>query len=150
MQSSVRAFRQLLNMLNILEPPGTDMPHITIEHSANVADHHDIDALVATVHEAALAHGLPDVTGLRTRAAERVHYRVATGDMRFAFVAIHCRIGPGRESETKRTFITEVLDAAEAALAGTPLAIAWSTELTELDPELRINRNHVRGALEDI
>ena len=31
------------------------MPHITIEYSANVAEHHDIDELVAAVHEAALA-----------------------------------------------------------------------------------------------
>lgn len=124
------------------------MPHITIEYSANVADHHDIDALVDAVHAAALAHGLPDVTGLRTRAAERVHYRVTTGDPSFAFVAIHCRIGPGREHDAKRSFIERVLDAAEAQLADTPLAIAWSIELTELDPELRINRNHVRAAME--
>ena len=124
------------------------MPHITIEYSANVGEHHDIDALVATVHEAALAHGLPDVTGLRTRAAERAHYRAMTGDPSYAFVAIHCRIGPGRAQEDKRSFIEQVLDAAEGALAGTPLAIAWSIELTELDPELRINRNHVRSAME--
>lgn len=122
------------------------MPHITIEHSANVADHHDIDALVGAVHEAALATGLPDVAGLRTRAAGRAQYRVATGEDRFAFVAIHCRIGPGRDHTAKASFIAEVLDAAEAAVADTPLAIAWSIELTELDPDLRINRNHVRHA----
>ena len=124
------------------------MPHITIEYSANVAEHHDIGALVATVHDAALGHGLPDVTGLRTRAAERAHYRAMTGDPSFAFVAIHCRIGPGRSQDDKRSFIEQVLDAAEGALDGTPLAIAWSVELTELDPELRINRNHVRSAIE--
>lgn len=124
------------------------MPHITIEHSANVATHHDIDALVAAVHHAALGHGLADVTGLRTRAAERTHYRAMSGDPSFAFVAIHCRIGPGRDVDAKRSFIEQVLDAAEQALAETPLAIAWSIELTELDPELRINRNHVRAAME--
>ncbi|MEM7288150.1 MAG: hypothetical protein AAF480_17510 [Actinomycetota bacterium] len=124
------------------------MPHITIEYSANIAEHHDVDELVAAVHRAALAHGLPDVTGLRTRAAERAHYRAMTGDPSFAFVAIHCRIGPGRDQEAKRSFIEQTLDAAEAALADTPLAIAWSIELTELDPELRINRNHVRTAME--
>jgi 5-carboxymethyl-2-hydroxymuconate isomerase len=125
------------------------MPHITVEYSANLAEQHDIDALVTTVHDAALAHGLPAVAGLRTRAAERTHYRVATGDPRFAFVAIHCRVGPGRELDEQQSLITQVLDAAEAALAGTPLAIMWSIELTELDPELRINRNHVRTALEE-
>ena len=33
------------------------MPHIIIEHSANVAEVIDIDALVATVHAAALDDG---------------------------------------------------------------------------------------------
>ena len=126
------------------------MPHITIEHSANVADHPDVDALVGAVHEAALAHGLPPLAGLRTRAAGREHYRVATGDERFAFVAIHCRAAPGRDAATKRSFIERVLEAAESQLEreGGPLAIAWSIELTEIDPDLRINRNHVRTALD--
>lgn len=124
------------------------MPHLTIEYSANVAEHHDIDDLVAVVHHAALAHGLPAVTGLRTRAAERTHYRVANGDRRFAFVAIHCRIAPGRPLAERQSFIADVLDAAEAALRDGPLVIAWSIELTELDPELRINHNHVRAAVQ--
>lgn len=123
------------------------MPHIVIEYSANVAEHHDIDALVDDVHRAALAHGLPDVTALRTRALVSEHYRAMTGDPSFAFVAIRCRIGPGRDAEAKRSFITQVLDAAEASVHGTPLAIAWSIELTELDPEFRLNRNHVRLAM---
>ncbi len=123
------------------------MPHITIEYSANVADHHDIDALVGAVHEAALANGLADVTALRTRAAERTHYRAMSGDPSFAFVAIACRVGPGRDDTAKTEFLTDVLDAAEAALADTPLAIAWSIELTEIDPATRINRNHVRSAM---
>ena len=123
------------------------MPHITIEYSANVADHHEIDDLVAAVHQAALAHGLPDVTALRTRATARRHYRVMSGDPRFGFVAIQCRIGPGRDQHVKQTFIEQVLDAAEAALFDTPLAIAWSIELTEIDPVFRINRNHVRTAM---
>ncbi len=126
------------------------MPHITIEHSANVAEHHDIDALVGAVHRAALDHGLPPIEGLRTRASSCDHYRVATGDDRFAYVAIHCRIAPGRTDESKRTFVESILDAAEAQITaeGGPLSIAWSIELTELDPAMRLNRNHVRTALE--
>lgn len=125
------------------------MPHITIEYSANVADRHDIDVLLGAVHDAALAHGLAAVAGLRTRAVERAHYRVATGDPRFAFVAIHCRVGPGRDLDTEQAFITQVLDAAEASLADTPLAIMWSIELSEIDPQRRINRNHVRAVLDE-
>lgn len=127
---------------------GGRVPHVTIEYSANVGDQHDIDALVAAVHTAALDHGLAAPTALRTRAAERAHYRVATNDERFAFVAILVRIGPGREHAEKQSFIETLLDAAEASLTPTTLAIAWSIELTEIDATLRINRNHVRSAME--
>ncbi len=71
-----------------------------------------------------------------------------TGEPHFAFIAIACRIGPGREAAAKSSFIEAILDAAVASLADTPLAIAWSIELTELDPALRINRNFVRDAIE--
>lgn len=125
------------------------MPHVIIEHSANVAEHHDIDALVDCVHSAALTHGLAPLTGLRTRAVSRDHYRIANGEPQFGFVAITCRIAPGREATAKQSFLQQLLDAAESQLqseAG-PLHIAYSIELTELNPEFRINRNYVRQAL---
>lgn len=137
------------------------MPHVTIEYSANLAEHHDIDALVAAVHAAAVGHPLVPADGMRTRAARRDQYRVADGDPSSAFVAIHVRVGPGRDPETKRSFITELLDAAETRLAAesasdsekpselaeSPLAIMWSIELSEIDPETRINRNYVRPVI---
>jgi 5-carboxymethyl-2-hydroxymuconate isomerase len=127
------------------------VPHLTIEYSANVAEHHDIDALVEAVHTAALGHGLPPVDALRTRAAVRDHYLIADGSdpETFAFIAIAARIGPGRDTASKSTFIETVLDAAEAHIdtARCPLSIAWSIELNEIDPEFRINRNYVRRHL---
>lgn len=121
------------------------MPHITIEYSVNVAEHHDVQALVDAVHAAALDHGLPPLDALRTRAAARSHFRIADGQPDHAFVAIAARMGPGRSVEDKQTFLEAVLDAAEDNIGeGSPLAIAWSMEITELDPEVRINRNHVR------
>ena len=127
------------------------MPHITIEHSANVAEHHDIDALVAAVHAAALGHGLAPLAGLRTRAVSRRHYRIATGEPLFGFVAITCRIVSGREAAAKQLFLKQLLDAAEAQLQseGGPLHVAWSIEVTEIDPVFRINRNQIRDALEE-
>ena len=124
------------------------MPHVTIEYSANVADHHNIDHLVGAVHSAALDHGLAQLSALRTRAAERTAFRVANGDARFAFIAIAVRIGPGRDLEQKQSFIEMLLDAGQQALNPTELAIAWSVELNEIDPALRINRNGIRTVLE--
>lgn len=127
------------------------MPHVTIEHSANLADHHDVDALVAAVHAAALTHALVAPEALRTRACPREIYRVADGHAHNAFVAIHVRIAPGREQADKRHLIEDLLATAERHVDAEhgPLAIAWSIELTELDPELRINHNHVRTRMQE-
>jgi len=64
-------------------------------------------------------------------------------------VAIDCRIAPGRDAAAKHSFLEQVLDAAEAQLEseGSSLHIAWSMEITEVNPEFRINRNRVRDAL---
>lgn len=125
------------------------MPHIIIEHSANIAEHHDISALVDSIHCTALKHGLAPLTGLRTRAVACEYYRIANGDPQFGFVAITCRMAPGRDPADKHSFLQQLLDAAEAQLQseGGPLHIAYSIEITELDPEFRINRNYLRQAL---
>ncbi|HWL45248.1 MAG TPA: hypothetical protein VNQ73_20055 [Ilumatobacter sp.] len=130
------------------------MPHVTIEYSANVAEHHDIDGLVAAVHAEALGHALVAPDALRTRAAPRAAFRVADGHPANAFVAIHVRIAPGRAHDDKRRLIEGLLAAAERYIESSdvpeqPLAIAWSIELTELDPELRINHNRVRDRMQE-
>lgn len=125
------------------------MAHITIEYSANLADHHDIGALVEAVHEAAATHGLAPLDGLRTRAVASSHYRIADGDPDHAYAALAVRVGPGRDASARRTFLEAILDAAEAHVAAAPgpLAVAWSAELTELDAGFRINRNEVRARI---
>ena len=127
------------------------MPHILIEYSANVADHHDIDAVVEAVHTAALRTGVPPVAGLRTRAFARSVYRIADGHPMNAFVAVVARIGPGRDADTKSNLLETVLDAAEQQVASDngPLAIAWSAEIQEIEPDFRINRNHIRSRMEE-
>lgn len=129
------------------------MPHLIIEHSANVAEHVAPQTLVDVVHGAALEHGLAAVDALRTRAVSRSHVRIADGHPTNAFVAITARIGPGRTAEAKTSFIEHVLDSAEAAVAdlvdSDVLAVAWSIELQEIDPATRINRNHVRSRMAD-
>ncbi len=125
------------------------MAHITIEYSANLAEHHDVGALVDAVHAAAAEHGLTPTDALRTRAVGRSHYRIADGDSDHAFVAIAVRVGPGRDAAARAGFLATILDAAETHLAATPspLAVAWSAELTEIDATFRINRNGVRARI---
>ncbi len=129
------------------------MPHVTIEYSSNVANHHNIQSLVNAVHSAALADGLAAPDALRTRAHQADFYRVANGDPRYAFIAIAAYIGPGRTTAAKHLFLGRILDAAEQHLgegddAG-DLVVAWSAKITEIDPEFRINRNHVRPHMQE-
>ena len=69
------------------------MPHLTIEYSANVADHVDIDRLVGALHDAALATGVAALDALRTRAVRREHYAIADRHPDNAFVAVTARLG---------------------------------------------------------
>ncbi len=126
------------------------MPHITIEFSANLEADHDITALVDQVHQAALDTGLPPLAGLRTRAVSRTHYRIASGEGSFGFVALIARIGPGRTAEQKKHFITALIDAAQASFDPCDHQIAFSVEVQEIDPDYRINRNQIRPYLEQL
>ena len=125
------------------------MPHIIIEHSANLADLTDVDALVAAVHRAALDDGLPALDALRTRATPRDHYRIADGNPAYGFVYVTARIGPGREPEAVQRFLTRIVDTVDEVLA--PLQsdhpVAISAEVQLIDPTMRINRNHIRTHL---
>lgn len=122
------------------------MPHITIEYSGNLADAHDVDVLVAVVHEAALDHDWVPLSALRTRAVAREHYRVADGAPENAFVALTIRVGPGRTPEEKRSLLESLLAAAVDSVESVDdrLAIAWSIEVQEIDAEWRVNLNRIR------
>ena len=126
------------------------MPHIIIEHSANVADLTDMDALVAAVHQAALDDGLPALDALRTRAAPRDHYRIADGDPAYGFVSLTARIGPGREPAAVQRLLNRLVDTVDEVLAPlqTDHPVAISAEVQLIDPAMRINRNHVRSHLD--
>lgn len=126
------------------------MPHLTIEHSANVADHVDLEALLDAVHERAAASPLLPLAGLRTRLVPRERYRIADGDPANMFVAVTARIGAGRSDEEKERLLHELVDAVMSVLGPVqerhPLAV--SLEITEIDPRFRVNRNNLHERLE--
>ena len=127
------------------------MPHVIIECSGNVAEHHDIDALVAVVHDTVVTTAIAPTAGCRTRAHVLEHYRVADLHPHNAMIAMVARLGPGRSVDEKQALIQAVLDAAEVHVANepSPLSIAWSMEVQEIDAEVRVNRNHVAAAMAD-
>jgi 5-carboxymethyl-2-hydroxymuconate isomerase len=70
------------------------MPHFIVEYTDNIKDKADIPALLEKVHEVLIAHGdIFPVGGIRSRAIELHHYRVADGAEDDAFVHATLKIG---------------------------------------------------------
>lgn len=120
------------------------MPHLIIEHSANVADLIDIDTLVTALHGAALATGIAPLDALRTRATTREHYAIADCDLSNAFIAVTARLGAGRSHDDKRTLVEAVMAALDGTLGEAQRNVMLSVEYQEIDPEYRINKNNLR------
>lgn len=123
------------------------MPHVIVEYSANLEQHADMGALLSAVHRAALASGVAALDALRTRAEPRASYVIADDHVDNAFVAVLIRIGPGRTPDQKRTVIDAVLRAVEMSLGEAVDAAMLTVEVQEIDPEFRVNKNHLRSAI---
>jgi len=120
------------------------MPHLTIEYSANVADHVDIDHLVGALHDAALATGVAALDALRTRAVRRDHYAIADRHPDNAFVAVTARLGAGRSHDDQQRFLDALMSALDTTVGDAGRTMMLSLEYQEIDPTRRINRNHLR------
>ncbi|MEO6653022.1 MAG: hypothetical protein ABIP17_10235 [Ilumatobacteraceae bacterium] len=123
------------------------MPHLIIEHSSNVAALVDIDALVVAVHDAALATGIAPLDALRTRAAGLEHYAIADRDPTNAFVAVTARFGAGRSDVDQRRLLDALMAAVERTLGEACRSVMVSVEFQEIDPDRRINQNHLRAVI---
>ena len=123
------------------------MPHLIIEHSANVTDLVDIDTLVESVHNAALATGIAPLDALRTRAVGREHYAIADRDPANAFIAVTARLGTGRTDAEQRTLIGALMAALDHTLGDAQRNVMLSVEFQEIDPDLRVNKNNLRPVI---
>ncbi len=90
------------------------MPHLIIEHSANVADIVDIDELVDAAARRCARHRARRRSMRCGPAPSRVtHYAIADRHPDNAFVAVTARLGAGPQPTTTST---DSLDALMAAL----------------------------------
>lgn len=121
------------------------MPHLTIEHSANLQNRVDLSTLATRLHAAALATGVFPEKGLRTRVASRTDYRIADGHKDNAFIHLMLRIGFGRDLETRKragdAIFQALCDAVADDQSRNPLAL--SCEIQEIDPELSWKKNNL-------
>lgn len=121
------------------------MPHLTIEHSANLGETTDLDALCRTLHQAMLQTGLFELGAIRVRALAAQHYAVADLLAENAFAALYLRIGAGRRSEDKSRAGDMIFAAATKALAPlfTTPHFALTLEIIEIDPSLSWKNNAI-------
>ena len=123
------------------------MPHLIIEHSANVEQVVDVADLVAVMHDAALSTGVAAVDSLRTRAARRDVYAIGDRHPDNAFIAVTARLGAGRDLETRRRFLETLMGRLDRHLGDAGRTMMLSVEVQEIDPDLRINTNHLRAVI---
>ena len=123
------------------------MPHLILEHSANVSDVADIAGLVAALHQAALATGIAPLDALRTRAAQRDIYAVGDQHPKNGFIAVTARLGAGRAEADKQRLVAALMAALSHALGEAQDALMLSVEYQEIDPTFRINKNNLRSVI---
>lgn len=125
------------------------MPHFILEHSGNLTNESlDLDVLFKRLIDKAVATGIFPLAGIRCRAHNCEHFRVADGTASFGFVHLHVRIGSGRTEEQKAS-AAEALFAVLTEHLSTIYdnqGLAISFELTEL-PTHKFNKNNLRDYL---
>ncbi|HEY7459516.1 MAG TPA: 5-carboxymethyl-2-hydroxymuconate Delta-isomerase [Xanthobacteraceae bacterium] len=125
------------------------MPHVITEYSANLEGVVDVPRLVKELHETAIASGLFQVGGIRSRAKKRDIYVVADGDPSNAFVYVVARIAPGRPIEKRKALGEALLASASKRLDPVfkSRGLSLSVEVQELDEQLTFRKNNLHERL---
>ena len=126
------------------------MPHLTVEYSANLEEDVDIAAFCAAMRDAMLATGIFPLAGIRVRAFPCHAYVVADGDPRHAYLNMICRVGAGRDTETRLAAAEAIYAAAEGHLKARvgDRPVALSLDFDELHPRTSLKRyNTIHDAL---
>jgi len=128
------------------------MPHMTVEYSANLEADVDMSAFCAAMRDAMVATGIFPLGGIRVRAFPCHTYVIADGRSEFAYLNMICRIGQGRDEDTRARAADQLYTAAEAFLKPSvgDRPFALSLDMAELDPVTSLKRyNTIHAALKD-
>jgi len=91
------------------------MPHLIVDHSANVADTHDMGTFCTTLWEGAAATGhFKDTSAIKVRCLPCAHWHIGTQPQSFVHVTV--RILEGRSPETRADLSAQILALLETAL----------------------------------
>lgn len=126
------------------------MPHLTVEYSANLEEDVDIAAFCSGMRDAMLETGIFPLGGIRVRAFPCHTYVIADGDPRYGYMNLICRIGAGRDADTRLAAAEAIYSAAEGHLRERvgDRPVALSLDLDELHPRTSLKRfNTIHEAL---
>lgn len=126
-----------------------DMPHFTIEYSANLNTRVDMGAVVELVRKVAVETGIFPLGGIRVRAIKCEHYAIADGRNSYGFLDMVLRLGEGRDLATRKTAGEHVFKALSAYLdpvfKETKFALSFDMQIN--DKETSWKRNNIHEAL---
>lgn len=124
------------------------MPHFIVEYTDNIKSEADIPGLLEKVHGVLVARSdLFPIGGIRSRAIELHHYRVADGAEDDAFVHALLKIGAGR-SEADKKAVCDALFAVMKAHFADLFArryLALSLELVEFSEGGTYKHNNIHA-----
>ncbi len=125
------------------------MPHIIVEHSANLNKSHNMGDLVQKLSAAAIETGVFPLAGIRVRMHPVDIFAMADGHPDNAFVAVITRIGAGRDVETQKRSNKAIYDCLCTYFAREIDAgyFAVSVDMEINNPELSFKRNGVADRL---
>ncbi len=125
------------------------MPHLTIEHSANLAPEAEMQRFCEVLHRTLLESGLFELGAVRVRAFPAVTCVIADRLPDNAFADLRLRIGQGRSEIERRALGQRLMAAAEqffaARLAGPHFALSLSIE--EIDGRFSWKTNSIHSRL---
>lgn len=84
------------------------MPHLTLEYTDNL--NFEIQPLLARLHEELVATGAVNLKGIKSRAVRLTDYRIADGDLDYAFVHVNLLIREGRPLEVQQEAARRVMN----------------------------------------
>lgn len=125
------------------------MPHLTVEHSANLDGLADLDDLCRRLHDALVQSGLFELGAIRVRAIGAEHYAIADLLPQNAFAHLTLRMGAGRSmADRKRAgdLLFQTATVALAPLFATP-HFALTLEMVDMDPDLSWKKNAIHPRL---
>lgn len=107
------------------------MPHLVIEHTANLERFEPAEALRAA-NRALLESGLFAEPDIKSRTVCREHFRVGEGDPGRAFVHVRIALLSGRSDEQRKSLAHSVMTALLPHASATGLAVQLSVETVEI------------------